>query len=134
MLLSTAIPIVIAAIVIVIISKGIPSKPIIPRIKKAAIKFGTTPIEARIIFLNILHVVQYDIISVTSNELLILVSCHISTSLVSNLNLFNSNYHLESYIDSLYKYLKKMPDFNNFESIEEIEKKYEISHRMDPLM
>ena len=33
MLLSTAIPIVIAAIVIVIISRGIPSKPIIPKIK-----------------------------------------------------------------------------------------------------
>mgnify|MGYP003305906469 CR=1 FL=1 len=36
----------------VIISSGIPSKPIIPRIKKAAIKFGTTPIEARTIFRN----------------------------------------------------------------------------------
>ena len=44
MLLSTAIPIVIAAIVIVIISRGIPSKPIIPNIKNAAIKLGTTPI------------------------------------------------------------------------------------------
>ena len=44
MLLSTAIPIVMAAIVIVIISKGIPANPIIPRIKKAAIKLGITPI------------------------------------------------------------------------------------------
>ena len=35
MLLSTAIPIVIAAIVIVIISKGIPNKPIIPKIRNA---------------------------------------------------------------------------------------------------
>ena len=52
MLLSTAIPIVIAAIVIVIMSSGIPSKPIIPKIKKAAIKFGTTPIRERVIFLN----------------------------------------------------------------------------------
>ena len=52
MLLSTAIPIVIAAIVIVIISKGIPSKPIIPKIKNAAIKFGTTPIKDKFIFLN----------------------------------------------------------------------------------
>ena len=52
MLLSTAIPIVIAAIVIVIISNGISSKPIIPRIKKAAIKFGTIPINEIIIFLN----------------------------------------------------------------------------------
>ena len=44
MLLSTAIPIVIAAIVIVIISSGISSKPIIPKIKNAAIKLGMTPI------------------------------------------------------------------------------------------
>ena len=34
-----------AAIVIVIISNGIPNKPIKPKIKKAAIKFGTTPIK-----------------------------------------------------------------------------------------
>ena len=52
MLLSTAIPIVIAAIVIVIISKGILIKPIIPKMKKAAIKFGTTPIKDKAIFLN----------------------------------------------------------------------------------
>ena len=50
MLLSTAIPIVIAAIVIVIISKGIPIKPITPKIKKAAIKFGTTPIRDNLYF------------------------------------------------------------------------------------
>ena len=52
MLLSTAIPIVIAAIVIVIISKGIPERPIIPKIKKAAIKFGTTPIKDKVKFLK----------------------------------------------------------------------------------
>ena len=52
MLLSTAIPIVIAAIVIVIMSKGIPSKPIIPRIKKAANIFGATPIKDITMFLN----------------------------------------------------------------------------------
>ena len=52
MLLSTAIPMVIAAIVIVIISKGISSKPIMPSIKKAAKKFGTTPINDKVIFLN----------------------------------------------------------------------------------
>ena len=52
MLLSTAIPIVIAAIVMVIISRGIPNKPIIPKIKKAAIKFGTTPIKDSLMFLN----------------------------------------------------------------------------------
>ena len=52
MLLSTAMPIVMAAIVIVIISKGISNKPMIPRIRKAAIKFGTTPINDKVIFLN----------------------------------------------------------------------------------
>ena len=52
MLLSTAIPIVIAAIVIVIMSRGISSKPIIPNMKKAAMKFGTTPIKESFIFLN----------------------------------------------------------------------------------
>ncbi len=40
---------VIAAIVIVIISRGISSKPMIPRIRKAAIKFGTTPINDKVI-------------------------------------------------------------------------------------
>ena len=43
---------VIAAIVIVIISNGIPRSPIIPKIKNAAIKFGTTPIKDNLIFLN----------------------------------------------------------------------------------
>ena len=52
MLLSTAIPMVIAAIVIVIMSRGIPRIPIIPKINKAAIKFGTTPIIDRVKFLN----------------------------------------------------------------------------------
>ena len=52
MLLSTAIPIVIAAIVMVIISKGISDNPIIPSIKKAAIKFGITPIKEIETFLN----------------------------------------------------------------------------------
>ena len=33
-------------------SKGILSKPIIPRMKKAAKKFGTIPINERVIFLN----------------------------------------------------------------------------------
>ena len=52
MLLSTAIPIVIAAIVIVIISRGMFIKPIIPRIKKAAIKFGTIPMKDKATFLK----------------------------------------------------------------------------------
>ena len=52
MLLSTAIPIVIAAIVIVIMSNGIFSRPIIPNMKKAAIKFGITPINDNLTFLK----------------------------------------------------------------------------------
>ena len=43
---------VIAAIVIVIMSKGIPSKPMIPNIKNAAIKLGTTPMKDKVKFLN----------------------------------------------------------------------------------
>ena len=51
-----------------------------------------------------------------------------TSSLISNFNLFNSKYHLDSYIDSLKKYLKKMPDFNNFESIEIISNKSSVLH------
>jgi len=36
-----------------------------------------------------------------------------TSSLIADFNLFNSKYHLDSYIDSIKKYLKKMPDFNN---------------------
>ena len=52
MLLSTAIPIVIAAIVIVIISNGMPNRPIIPKIKNAAIRLGTIPMREITIFLK----------------------------------------------------------------------------------
>ena len=47
MLLSTAIPIVIAAIVIVIMSNGIPSSPIIPKImRKTLDKLGCCVVQA----------------------------------------------------------------------------------------
>ena len=49
-----------------------------------------------------------------------------TSSLVSDFNLFNSNFHLSSYIFSIKKYLKKMPDFNNFETIDTISKKSSI--------
>lgn len=49
-----------------------------------------------------------------------------TSSLVSDYNLFNSQFHLSSYIQSLKQYLKKMPDFNNFETINTIEKKSDI--------
>ena len=41
-----------------------------------------------------------------------------TSSLVADFNLFNSQFHLTSYITSIRKYLKKMPDFNNFETID----------------
>ena len=52
MVLSTAIPIVIAAIVIVIISKGIDKYPIIPKINDDAKIFGIIPIMLNFIDLN----------------------------------------------------------------------------------
>ena len=52
MLLSTAIPIAMAAIVIVIISKGRFINPIKPKTKVAASKFGIIPMTDNIIDLN----------------------------------------------------------------------------------
>jgi len=49
-----------------------------------------------------------------------------TSSLVSDFNLFNSNYHLNSYLASLEKYLKKMPDFNNFKTIDLISEKSDV--------
>ena len=49
-----------------------------------------------------------------------------TSSLVSDFNLFNSNYHLDSYLNSLKLYLKKMPDFNNFNTIEIIKDKSDV--------
>ena len=43
-----------------------------------------------------------------------------SSSLISTHNLFNSQYHLDSYIKGLSKYLKLMPDYNNLNSIKRI--------------
>ena len=41
-----------SAIVIVIISRGIPINPIKPKIKNAARKFGIIPIKDKVLFLN----------------------------------------------------------------------------------
>tara|TARA_Y100001970_G_scaffold44411_1_gene55453 strand:- start:1229 stop:2320 length:1092 start_codon:yes stop_codon:yes gene_type:complete len=49
-----------------------------------------------------------------------------TSSLVSDFNLFNSKYHLNSYLISIKKYLKKMPDFNNFETVDLISEKSEV--------
>ena len=43
-----------------------------------------------------------------------------TSSLISDYNFFNSNYQLDSYIKGLKKYLKKMPDFRNEDTIDEI--------------
>tara|TARA_B100000941_G_C28508028_1_gene558698 strand:+ start:493 stop:1608 length:1116 start_codon:yes stop_codon:yes gene_type:complete len=49
-----------------------------------------------------------------------------TSSLISDYNYFNSQYHLDSYINGLRKYLKKMPDFRNLESIDLIKKKSSV--------
>ena len=43
-----------------------------------------------------------------------------TSSLVSDYNYFNSQYHLDSYIKGLKKYLKKMPDLRNEDTINSI--------------
>ena len=49
-----------------------------------------------------------------------------TSSLVSDYNYFNSIYHLESYIKGLKKYLKKMPDLRNHDTIDEIYNKSSV--------
>ena len=49
-----------------------------------------------------------------------------SSSLISDFNFFNSKYHYESYINELRKYLNKMPDFKNKDSIDIIKNKSEV--------
>ena len=49
-----------------------------------------------------------------------------TSALVSQYNLFNSQYHLDSFISGLQKYLKKMPDFNDYGSIDKISNKSRV--------
>jgi len=49
-----------------------------------------------------------------------------TSSLISDHNYFNSNYHLISYIEGLRKYLHKMPDFKNIDTINFINKKSSV--------
>ena len=49
-----------------------------------------------------------------------------TTSLISDYNFFNSNYHLNSYMYGLKKYLKKMPDFNNLDTLDKIKEKSSV--------
>ena len=85
-----------AAMVIVIISKGIPIKPIIQRIKKAAIKFGTTPIKESTTFLNKIRNIK-KIPSITIPKVSICYLNKLCSKLLNkiktpaNLNSFSSN-------------------------------------------
>jgi len=49
-----------------------------------------------------------------------------TSSLASDWNLFNSQYHLVSYIDGLRKYLNKMPDNKNLETLDIIKNKSSV--------
>jgi len=51
-----------------------------------------------------------------------------TSSLISEYNFFNSNYHQESYLDEVKKYLNKMPDFQNKNSVKIIENKSSVLH------
>ena len=51
-----------------------------------------------------------------------------TTALVSDYNLFNSEYHLTNFIDGLSSYLKKMPDKKNLETINNIKEKSNVLH------
>ena len=51
-----------------------------------------------------------------------------SSSLVADHNFFNSYYHKDSYISALKKYLNKMPDLKNKNTINEINNKSSVLH------
>ena len=51
-----------------------------------------------------------------------------TSSLVSDVNLFNSNYHYNIYLEELEKYLNKKPEFKNKYSIEIIGNKSSVLH------
>ena len=51
-----------------------------------------------------------------------------TTSLSSSWNYFNSQYHLDSYIDGLSKYLSTMPDYKNLETLDAIKLKSSVLH------
>ena len=51
-----------------------------------------------------------------------------TSSLASDWNFFNSEYHLKSYLDGLKRYLNKMPDNKNINTVKQIEDKSSILH------
>ena len=51
-----------------------------------------------------------------------------TSSLVSDVNLFNSDYHLNIYLEELEKYLHKKPDYKNKSTLEIIKNKSSVLH------
>ena len=51
-----------------------------------------------------------------------------TSSLISDYNFFNSNYQYESFFYELKKYLNKMPDYKNLDTINKIENKSSVLH------
>ena len=51
-----------------------------------------------------------------------------SSSLVSTINLFNSDFHRNSYIDSLKNFLSNFPDHNDLSNIDLIKSKSKTLH------
>ena len=49
-----------------------------------------------------------------------------TSALLSDCNYFNSKYHYDSFLDGLEKYLRKMPDYNNLNTIDLIKDKSKI--------
>ena len=49
-----------------------------------------------------------------------------TSSLISDFNFFNSNYHLKSYLNELKIYLSKMPDWKNLHTLDIIKNKSEV--------
>ena len=94
---------VIAAMVIVIMSNGILNKPIIPSIKKAAIKFGTTPMKDSTKFLNKIKNIK-KIPSITMPKVSIWDLNKLCNKLLNNINtpanlysfFFKSNFSFKS--------------------------------------
>ena len=110
MVLSTAIPIDIAAIVIVIISSGILSNPIIPRIKVDAKIFGIIPIILNLRDLNnITNIIK--IVNITKPNDFI---CELNKDF--NILLYNTN-------NPLTLYSSKLLNCNAFEILEILSKK-----------
>ena len=64
----------------------------------------------------------------TNNRDLHYAFINYTSSLISDYNYFNSEYHYKSYFDALKKYLNKMPDFQNKKTINEINNKSDVLH------